>query len=291
MKRAPIVTEEDWWDAYGDLHEQLWNYDAYLTQRVRAPYLDEMAAYLFRPGHRLLEFGCGTAWVGLRVAQDAMALDGVDISAEQIARAQQHAEAQGAAHTRFFHGGVEAIPGDGDYAGVILHSLLHHLSAAQVRALFARLAEVMQPGGRIYAYEPLAAAPAPPWHAWLVDKLVLLGLRVLRRAAFVLRLQLPPVRRAVQAGWTMQSPEEAPIRLDALARCLPDTLRITEVRYIHMLAVAYANLCMELRPTWRALFSRGIGIFTLLDTLLLHSPWRFYLKAWPMAGIKIEKVP
>jgi ubiquinone/menaquinone biosynthesis C-methylase UbiE len=290
MKRAPVaVNEREWWDRYGDLHERLWNYDAYLTQRVRVPYLAEMEAYLFNPGQRLLEFGCGTGWVGLRVAQNAMALDGVDISAEQISRAQQHAHTLGVTQARFIHGGVDAIPADGNYASVILHSLLHHLSEPQIVALFARLAEVMLPGGRIYAYEPLAASPAPPLGAWLVDKLILLGLRALRTAVFLLHLQDPSVRRAVQSGWTMKSPEEAPITVENLNRCLPDTLRITEVCYLHMCAVAYANVCMELRPAWRAIFSRWIGVFVMLDTLLFRSPWRFYLQAWPMVGIKIEK--
>jgi ubiquinone/menaquinone biosynthesis C-methylase UbiE len=290
MKRKSVVlNEQEWWDYYGDIQEQIWHYDAYLTQRVRDSYLAEMEAYLFNPGQRLLEFGCGTGWVGLRIAKNAMELDGVDISAEQISRAQQNAQTLEAADAHFIHGSVEAIPSNGNYIGVILHSLLHHLGESQITALFARLNETMLPGGRIYAYEPMAAASTPPLGAWILDKLILLGLRGLRTAVFLLHLQEPSVRYAVQSGWTMKSPDEAPITIEDLASYLPDELQITEVRYFHMCALAYANVCMGLRPVWRMFFSRWIGIFILLDTLILHSPWRFYLNAWPMAGIKIEK--
>lgn len=289
IKKDDALTEEAWWDRYGDLHERIWHYDERLTELVRGDYLADMEQFLFRPGGRLLEFGCGTGWVGLRVAQKGMLLEGVDVSGEQIARARKNAVKADISNARFFQGGVEQIPAGTQYDSVILHSLLHHLCEDEVRNLFARLAQVLRPGGRIYAYEPAAARLNPPIGAWTLDKALLLLLRILRAFVFHSRMQKPDVRRAIQTGWKMKSPDEAPLDLEHFGTLLPDGLEIMDIAYWHMCAVAYANLCMGLEPFWHKLLSRLTPIFVWIDSLILYSPWRAYLKAWPMVGIKVEK--
>ena len=284
-----VLTEEEWWDQYGDLHERIWLYDEYLTELVRGGYLADMEQFLFCPNGRLLEFGCGTGWVGLRIAQKGMALDGVDISAEQIMRARRNAASTGISNVRFLQGGVERIPTDVPYDGVILHALLHHLSENEIRGLFARLAQVLRPGGRIYAYEPVAAKPCPPVDAWMLDKGVLMLLRLLRALVFYLHLQTPEVRQAIRAGWTMQSPGEGPLDIEHLTALLPRDLEIVTVTYQHMCAVAYANICMELEPVWRRIFSRCVPYFIWLDRCILRPRWQVYFRAWPMVGIKMRK--
>jgi SAM-dependent methyltransferase len=284
------LTEEAWWDRYGHLHERIWNYDEKLTERVRGGYLADMEQFLFKPGGRLLEFGCGTGWVGLRVAQKGMVLEGMDLSGEQIERARENAASAGILNVHFFQGGIAQIPTGVQYDSVILHSLLHHLDQDVIKALFVHLAQALPSEGRIYAYEPAAARPGPPLGAWILDKTLLLCLRLLRFLVFHLRMQEPVVRRAIQSGWTMKSPDENPLDLNHLEAWLPDELKIVNIAYWHMCAVAYANLCMGLRPFWRSWLSRLTPVFIRLDGLVLHHPWRVYLKAWPMVGIKIQRV-
>jgi len=258
---------------------------------VRGRYLAEMEQFLFKPGGTVLDFGCGTGWVGLRLAQKGMSLVGIDLSGEQIARAWENARRLGVSSAWFIQGGTDQIREKESYDGVILHALLHHLSNKEKGILFRRLDWALVTGGRIYAYEPIAARPNPPLSAWLVDKGLLLLLHLLRILVYRLNIQEPDVREAIQEGWTMQSPNEAPIRLERLLTFLPEALTITGITYWHMSAVAYANLSMGLCPRWRKVAIRLMPLFLAIDTFVLQKPWRFYLKAWPMAGIRMQKGP
>lgn len=281
------LTEEAWWDQHGDLQERIWHYDEKLTKIVRGGYLADMEQFLFKPNGRLLEFGCGTGWVGLRLAQRGMFLDGVDLSGEQISRARCKVEKMGIANASFRQGGIDQISTEAEYDGVVLHALLHHLNREKIKVLFGRLRQALRPGGRIYAYEPIAARANPPIGAWVLDKTTLLAIRSLRTLVFGLGIQDPKIRNAIKNGWHMRSPEESPIHLDDLEDLLSEGLNIIDVAYWHMLAVAYANLCMGLKPYWRGVLSEFAPVFVLIDRMILRLPQRVYLKAWPMAGIKI----
>jgi 2-polyprenyl-3-methyl-5-hydroxy-6-metoxy-1,4-benzoquinol methylase len=281
------LTEETWWNRYGDLHDCIWHYNERLTEIVRGEYLSDMEQFLFKPDGKVLEFGCGTGWVGLRLAQKGMSLEGIDISNKQILHAREEAKRMGVTNARFYHGGVEQIPTETQYDGIVLHALLHHLSDDEIQTLFERLAKSLQLGGRIYAYEPVAAHVNPPVTAWMLDKATLLILRLLRGLVFSLRIQKPEIRRAIQKGWRMRSPKESPINLDDMESLLPKSFEIIDITYWNMLAVAYANICMELKPFWRGMLSKFTPIFVQMDRIILRGPQCVYLKAWPMAGIKI----
>ena len=54
------MNETGWWEKYGHLNEQVWRYDPHLNHVIRREYLAEMRGFLFKPGGRLLDFGCGT---------------------------------------------------------------------------------------------------------------------------------------------------------------------------------------------------------------------------------------
>lgn len=288
-EQDPGLSEQAWWDRYGQLHEKIWRYDERLTELVRGDYLDDMEEFLFQPGGHLLDFGCGTGWVGLRIARRGMRLDGVDVSETQVTQARRNAAEAGVRTAEFRQGGIEQITPQPRYDGVILHALLHHLSEGQTRKLMARLTEALSPGGHIYAYEPVAPRPDPPVAAWLVDKILLLWIRLLRATVFHLVLQVDDVRQAVQAGWTMRSPNEDPLRLERLETLLPDELSVVDTTYFHMCAVAHANICMGLRPPWRGLLSALVPLSKVIDRAVLSTPWRVYLQGWPMVGIKLSR--
>ncbi len=283
------LSEEAWWNRYGDLQDQIWQYDERLTRLVRSEYLADMEEFLFQPGGHLLDFGCGTGWVGLRIARKGMSLLGVDLSDVQVAQARRNAAEAGVSRTEFRQGGVEEITSQSRYDGVILHALLHHLSESEMKTLMSRLADALCPGGRIYAYEPVAPSPNPPIGAWLLDKASLLWVRMLRALAFHLRLQSQNVRRAIQAGWSMKSPNERPVKLGHLEALLPDELVVADITYWHMCAVAHANICMGLRSPWRELLSGLTPLSKSIDKIVLATPWRVHLQGWPMVGVKMMK--
>jgi len=285
-----VLTEEAWWNRYGGLHDQIWQYSDELSELVRSGYLTDMEQFLFVPDGRLLDYGCGTGWVGLRVARRGMCLRGVDLSQEQIQKARKNAFDAGVLSARFSQGGIEQITADAAYDAVILHALIHHLDEGEQEALMARLARALRVGGRIYAYEPAAARRDPPIGAWLLDKALLASIRILRALVFHLRLQHKDVRQAMKNGWTMRSPNEAPLDLESLEDLLPEQVRIVDVTYWHMCTVAHANICMELRKPWRGLLARLMPVPRKADDIILRTPWRVYLQAWPMVGIKMEKL-
>jgi 2-polyprenyl-3-methyl-5-hydroxy-6-metoxy-1,4-benzoquinol methylase len=287
------VGEREWWNRFGQLNEEVWQYNPALHRMVRSGYLAEMEAFLFHPGGRVLDVGCGHGWVGLRLAARGMRLDGIDLSEVQVARARQRAAAMGATEARFWRADACDLADDPDNAGrydsSIVHALLHHLPEDAQIALLEALAQLLRPGGRAYLYEPVAAAPGAPWPVALVDKALGGLLRTLTVAARRMGIVAQRFRTAQQAGWTMLSPGEAPVDLERLLACLPAELDVVDVRLLHAYAVMYANLCMQLRQPWQDRAAHLVPLFVGLDRAVLRQPWARYLRAWPMAGVMLEK--
>jgi SAM-dependent methyltransferase len=96
-----------------------------------------------RPGDRVLDLGCGTAWL----SADCSSYVGLDSSAEAIAQATEH--------------GIDArvadleqpleLP-DGEFDLIIAKDILEHLQ--RPGETVAELLRVLKPGGRVYACSP-----------------------------------------------------------------------------------------------------------------------------------------
>ena len=109
------------------------------------------------PGARVLDVACGTGGVALRAARAGADVVGIDISADQLAKARGAAEEEGLA-IRFDEGDCEELPyGDAEFDAVA--SAFGAIFAPDHRRAADELARVCRPGGRL----ALTAWPKDEW--------------------------------------------------------------------------------------------------------------------------------
>jgi SAM-dependent methyltransferase len=109
------------------------------------------------PGARVLDVACGTGGVALRAARAGADVVGIDISADQLAKARGAAEAEGLA-IRFDEGDCQELPyGDAEFDAVA--SAFGAIFAPDHRRAADELARVCRPGGRL----ALTAWPKDEW--------------------------------------------------------------------------------------------------------------------------------
>jgi 2-polyprenyl-3-methyl-5-hydroxy-6-metoxy-1,4-benzoquinol methylase len=288
-KRCACTTEAKWWDRFGHIVDQVWRYDSFLTGAVRREYLMEMQAFLFKPGGRLLDFGCGTGQFSIPFAQRGMAVDGVDASPAQVRKARQQAQMCGLSNARFWCANSVSEGLDSVYDAVLLHALVHHIPVELRRSLLESISNTLVPGGKLYIYEPLAAEDNGPWQARVADTVMGGILRICHWMARVGRLYEPEISKAVRAGWTMQSPGEQPARLSQLLDLLPSQFSILKISPWHCWSVRYANFCMSLRRTWRLRLELVTPVLYALDRRFRTTAWYLCLRSWPLIAILAQK--
>lgn len=123
-----------------------------------APIHDRVVAALaIEPGESVLDVACGTGGVALRAARAGAEVVGVDISADQLAKARD-AAAQEGLQIRFDEGDAQQLPyGDAEFDAV--GSAFGAIFAPDHRRTAAELARVCRPGGRL----ALTAWPKDEW--------------------------------------------------------------------------------------------------------------------------------
>ena len=104
-----------------------------------------------RQGERVLDLGSGGGIDVLlsakRVGPTGRAF-GVDMTDEMLALAQRNAAEAGATNVEFLKGTIEALPLPADSVDVVISNCVVNL-AADMPAVFAEIARVLRPGGRI----------------------------------------------------------------------------------------------------------------------------------------------
>jgi SAM-dependent methyltransferase len=113
-----------------------------------APIHDRVVAALaIEPGSTVLDVACGTGAVALRAARLGAEALGIDISADQLAKARR-AAADGGLTIRFEEGDCQELPyADAEFGAVA--SAFGAIFAADHRRTAAELARVCRPGGRL----------------------------------------------------------------------------------------------------------------------------------------------
>ncbi len=147
-------------EGQGDLIRSAFLYDVLVTtitfgheQAFREATLDSAKV---GPGDRVLDIGCGTGTLALaakrRVGPDAE-VDGVDPSAEMIARAKAKAARQGLS-VRFEVATAQKLPfADASFDVVLSSLMLHHLPDDMRKQAVAEVRRVLKPGGRFMVVE------------------------------------------------------------------------------------------------------------------------------------------
>ena len=105
---------------------------------------------------RLLDLGCGVGNATLRFAQALphTQFDGVDVSIESVARAQQRVAAGHLPRTRVqAYDGAQLPFADASFDLVFIAVVLHHVPVAARPALLREVHRVLRPGGRLYIFE------------------------------------------------------------------------------------------------------------------------------------------
>jgi SAM-dependent methyltransferase len=104
------------------------------------------------PPGRIVEFGCGTGWLGQMFAGAGYEVIGVDISPEAIALAEQLRDEKELSNATYRLADYESVKIDPPADYVIFHDALHHAESevAAMRAAYAAL----RPGGMVICIEP-----------------------------------------------------------------------------------------------------------------------------------------
>jgi len=123
-----------------------------------APIHDRVVAALgIVPGERVLDVACGTGGVALRAARARAHVVGIDISADQLAKARA-AAAEDGLEIQFDDGDAQQLPyGVAEFDAVV--SVFGAIFASDHERTAAELARVCRPGGRL----ALTAWPQDAW--------------------------------------------------------------------------------------------------------------------------------
>lgn len=136
-----------------------------------AQYLAAMTALfslMAPPPARVIEFGCGTGWLSLALAQRGYDVVGVDIANEATDLARRAAATRELPNVQFVASDYENFEGSGRFDYAIFHDALHHAESeiAALRCAYAALA----PGGCLITLEPGSAHAAAPTSLEAVER-------------------------------------------------------------------------------------------------------------------------
>ena len=159
-----------------------------------APFVEKLARE--RPNGRVLDLGCGTGAVTLRLAERGLRVNGVDHSPEMLELARAKAAERGlAGRIELETGDVRELRfGDAEFDGVTCQGLLHHLE--DIDPCLGELTRVLNPGGRFYISEPTTAV-APPKRVLMA---LWRGAKRVRRGRGVAPAAVDTVEQPIQPG-------------------------------------------------------------------------------------------
>jgi SAM-dependent methyltransferase len=193
-------------------------------------------------GSRVLSLGCGIGDTELLIAPHVGEIIGVDLSPKAIAQARADASRAQAPNTRFEAGDWRNMVAKyGRFDLVLGIFFLHHLSDNELAAAPRELAQVLRPGGRVYALEPSAR----------------------RLAGVVGRLLVPRLMRKYQTA------DERQLEAEPTAAVFRQSGYMVEADWFDFGSTPLAGLL----PSWRA----GYQVTRFLDHALVKTP---LLRQW-----------
>ncbi|GAA0553422.1 hypothetical protein GCM10010172_39910 [Paractinoplanes ferrugineus] len=171
-----MVTERDYLPAMGQ-HALLFLYDPCTrlagVGRLHDELLDQADV---RPGHRVLEIGCGTGNVVLRLARRTPGADvlGTDPDPRALRRGHRKAVRRGLP-VRFERAFADELPvPDASVDRVLSSYMLHHLDDADKPRVMAEVHRVLRPGGELHLIDAAGGHAHPRLAGNTPDRVVAL---------------------------------------------------------------------------------------------------------------------
>lgn len=113
----------------------------------------ERSRHLLSPSADVIEIGCGTGTIALKLASSVSRILATDASSEMIAIAQEKALALGCQNASFTVASADQVPGsDGAYDAALAFSVLHLVTRR--RATLAHVHALLKPGGVFISKTP-----------------------------------------------------------------------------------------------------------------------------------------
>lgn len=142
----------------------------------------EITRALIRSGDHVIDIGCGTGTLALRLANAAREVHGLDLSSQMIAIARRKAKAAGAGNVRFHIGPFDDdVPFErGTVDGLCAYSFLHLVE--DHRAALAQMFRLVRPGGFFVSSTPCLG------ESWMPTGAIITVMRWLGKAPPVVAL-------------------------------------------------------------------------------------------------------
>lgn len=134
----------DWLAAGWDKRTDLEKPDSEVVVRTRP---------LFHAGDRVLDYGCATGSVAIRVANSVGSVHGIDISSKMVAAAERRKELQKAGNITFAQATIfDSALVPGLYDAVLAFAIFHLVEDTE--KVLARINHLMRPGGLLISVTP-----------------------------------------------------------------------------------------------------------------------------------------
>ncbi len=117
--------------------------------KTRKVLIDQAA---FQPGHRVLDIGCGTGTLAVRIKREHpdVGIIGIDPDPQALARARRKAAKAGVS-IQFDQGFGDELPyREASFDRVISSFMFHHLPAEEKLKTLSAIRRVLKPGGRLH---------------------------------------------------------------------------------------------------------------------------------------------
>lgn len=109
-------------------------------------------AFQKRNAKRILDIGCGSGGLAVRLAAAGFDVTGADPRAEAIATARRLAP-----EAFFIQAAAETLPeGIGPFDAACMVNALHHVAPAEMQNALSRVLSLLRPGGELLVIEPVA---------------------------------------------------------------------------------------------------------------------------------------